>query len=100
MTPRERARRAAKSALRLELRAVQHLQVCRSRRHAPPSPPRRAAALPWSMTPRERARRAANGARRLELRAVQHRKVCSSSRGGTLRRTVPRSWRERRHERA
>jgi hypothetical protein len=100
MSTRERARRAAKGALRLELRAVQHLHVCRSRRPAPPPPPRRAAALPLSMSTRERARRAAKGALRLELRAMQHRKVCSSSRGGTLRRTVPRSWRERRHKRA
>jgi hypothetical protein len=79
---------------------VQSLQVCSSSRRAPPSPPRRAAALPWSMTPRERARRAAKSALRLELRAVQHLQVCRSRRCGTLRRTVPRSWRERRHERA
>jgi hypothetical protein len=100
ITPRERARRAANGALRLELRAVQHLQVCSSSRHAPPFPPRRAAALPWSMKPRERARRAAKSALRLDLSAVQHLQVCSSSRCGTRRRTVPRSWRERRHERA
>jgi hypothetical protein len=95
-----RAQRAANGALRLELRAMQHLQVCRSRRRDPPPPPRRAAALPWSMPTRERARRAANGALRLELWAVQRLQVCGSSRCGTLRRTVPRSGRERRHERA
>jgi len=52
------------------------------------------------MSTRERAQRAAKAAPRLDLWAVQRLQVCGSSRCGTLRRTVPRSWRERRHERA
>jgi hypothetical protein len=44
-------------------------------RRAPPSPPHRAAALPWSMATRRCARRPAESALRLELRAVQHLQV-------------------------